>query len=575
MSYARTRFACPWHALLVVMGGALTSSTFAAEALADGSAYDVVICGGSAAALAAAFTAADEGAKVALLEPTDWIGGQFTASAVPAVDEAWHRIADPKTGEVLLDVAKIARDPRNMTPFLRDTLAEIGNPGRGWVSRYCFEPKRILDLAFLPRERNLRDRLTVYRDTVVKSVEVDLSSRRIVSVTAIQRTAKPTIEAGGYDRPLSQDLPDWYSATPSDRYDKRVLTFGSNTKGSTVFIDATEWGELLALSGASYLVGAEVEDGDLHGNDRCGQAITYGFVMRYHEKPVDDHPQYPTVPDLGFGSYRDRTDAWSQVWTYRRLKADADEPNPGDLSLQNWGYDPRTNESGNDYPNGYLFLSREETAKQLDDWQGGVDLKTLAAAERQALAWHDWFRQAAPEGIHPDCFTIDGKVLGTTHGLSKVPYVRDTRRSIGLDGFVLEFRHLSGPAEQKTGTRFDDRVALGAYAADIHPLADCKYPAATRADSHTLPYYLPYRALTNRDFDNLLVAGKTMAQTFLTNSATRLHPSEWSSGCAAGTAAAYLARTGKTTLDGLEGIDEIQAIVGEHTPTEWTIDAQD
>lgn len=574
MSYGRSRFACHLHALLIWVGCALTSSTPAADPPAGSAAYDVVICGGSAAALAAAFTAADEGARVALLEPTDWIGGQFTASGVPAVDEAWHRIVDPDSGEVILDVAKIARDPRNMTPFLRDALAEIGNPGRGWVSRYCFEPQQILDEAFLPKERKLRDRLKIYRNTVVKSVEVDPSNRRILSVIAIQRTAKPTVEADGYDRLLSQDLPDWYSPTPSDRYDKQVRTFSANASRSTIFVDATEWGELLALSGASYLVGTEHKDGDLHGNDRCGQATTFGFVMRYHDRPIKDHPKYPTMPHLGFGSYRNRPDAWSQVWTYRRIKADADEPNSGDLSLQNWGYDPRSGESGNDYPGGYLFLSRDDTAAQMDDWQGGVDRETLAAAERQALAWHDWFRRAAPSGVHADCFTIDGQVLGTAHGLSKVPYVRDTRRSIGLDNFVLEFLHLSGSAEQRTGTRFDDRVALGAYAADIHPLAGCSYPAARHADSHTLPYYIPYRALTNCDFDNLLVAGKTMAQTFMTNSATRLHPSEWSSGCAAGCAAAYLSRTGVATAAGLEHIDEIQEMVIRHTPIDWTIDGQ-
>ena len=33
-----------------------------------------------------------------------------------------------------------------------------------------------------------------------------------------------------------------------------------------------------------------------------------------------------------------------------------------------------------------------------------------------------------------------------------------------------------------------------------------------------LPYFVPFRAMTNRDFGNLIVAGKTMAQSFLANS---------------------------------------------------------
>jgi hypothetical protein len=37
-------------------------------------------------------------------------------------------------------------------------------------------------------------------------------------------------------------------------------------------------------------------------------------------------------------------------------------------------------------------------------------------------------------------------------------------------------------------------------------------------NASVLPFYLPYRALTNADFGNLLVAGKTMAQVQLSSS---------------------------------------------------------
>jgi hypothetical protein len=54
------------------------------------------------------------------------------------------------------------------------------------------------------------------------------------------------------------------------------------------------------------------------------------------------------------------------------------------------------------------------------------------------------------------------------------------------------------------------------------------------------PSYLPFRALTNHQVDNLLVAGLTMAQSFMANSALRMHPIEWISGQAAGVAAALM-----------------------------------
>src|ERR1700722_1524013 len=58
---------------------------------------DVVIVGGSTAAIAAGIAAAkaEPGLHVVLLEPTDWIGGQLTSSAVCAVDWPSVQGCDP------------------------------------------------------------------------------------------------------------------------------------------------------------------------------------------------------------------------------------------------------------------------------------------------------------------------------------------------------------------------------------------------------------------------------------------------------------------------------------------------
>jgi hypothetical protein len=62
-----------------------------------------------------------------------------------------------------------------------------------------------------------------------------------------------------------------------------------------------------------------------------------------------------------------------------------------------------------------------------------------------------------------------------------------------------------------------------------------------------------------------------MAQTFLANSATRLHPIEWSSGTAAGAAAAHMARWALSSQGALDAIDDIQALARARTPIDWTI----
>jgi FAD dependent oxidoreductase len=553
-------------ALMVSAAAAQTHSSPSAEP--D---FDVVIVGGSTAALAAAFSAADLGARTALIEPTDWIGGQLTSSGVPAIDECWHKVHDSASGKELFSAAALARDPRNMTPSFRDMFLRIGNPGRGWVSRFCFEPSQLLASELLPQLDRRAEHLKVFYQSVPKSVEVDRATRRITSLTIVRRVSKSHVSWNGYDILPSLDVADWYSPQESARYRKSTIRIEGNSK--TVFLDASEWGELLVLADAPYLQGVELSEGGREANEQAGQCITFGFVQALLDSPAEEEAMPKDISQLGWGQYRDKSDAWNQVWTYRRIRGSAAEPRAGDLSLQNWGYSPALKEGGNDYPFRYLFLPRAETAAQRSNWRGGIDLTTLSGAEQRALAWHGWFKQQAPKGIDPGQIQLARGPLGTGHGLSKLPYIRDTRRSIGIDGFILRVADLTGDPAKVTAPSMVDRVAIGCYDADIHAMADVEYPSYIREARVILPFHIPFRALTNDAFDNLLVAGKTMAQSFLANSATRLHPIEWSTGIAAGSAAAQMAKTGRSSRDILVTIDQLQAIIAPQTPIDWTIDS--
>ena len=377
----------------------------------------------------------------------------------------------------------------------------------------------------------------------------------------------------GYDRLPSQDLPDWYDPNPSPRFDKQTLRFEAAPGKTVVFVDASEWGELLVLVDSPFLQGVETADGAREGNDRCGQSTVYDFVEKLNAQPTEEPASPKDLSTLGFGDYESKPDAWSRIWTYRRIKGLGTGPTVGDLSLQNWGYSSKRKQGGNDYPFGYLFKSKADARLERSDWQGGVDLAVLAAAEARAFAWHEWFKSHAPEPFKPGQITLDRQSLGTGHGLAKLPYIRDTRRSVGLDGFILKASDLTGKAtERKTGKRFFDRVALGAYPADVHAMSTCPMPAYISEAHETLPFFIPFRALTNERFENLLTAGKTMSQSFLANAATRLHPIEWSSGTAAGVAAADMARNGRTSRQELENINQLQTLVKAKTPIDWTIE---
>jgi len=141
-------------------------------------------------------------------------------------------------------------------------------------------------------------------------------------------------------------------------------------------------------------------------------------------------------------------------------------------------------------------------------------------------------------------------------------------------------------------------------------------PPTSLPDTPVAPYYVPFSALTVRGFTsgacdlettaatskynnaegllafhhrrfalqvgavgNLLVSGKTMAQSFAANAATRLHPVEWATGAAAGVAAALMAvGSGQegaqpSTSDVLASqdlLDALRSAIGErHAPLDW------
>jgi hypothetical protein len=529
---------------------------------------DVVIAGGTTAALAAALVSADRGAKTCLLEPTEWVGGQLTATGVPAIDQAWHRAWEKTPFEYA--VGPIGKDPVNSSPWFRRMFLGTGDTRRCTVSFFCFEPKALLvgPIASLTAPYLADGRLQIFKQTVVKQFVVE--GEYATKLVAVQRQARAGVEWGGYDLLPSQDVPEWYRVDSSPRYTKTVLEFPSNRSQPAVFIDATDWGELLALSGAPYLQGYESQEGSLAGNDRCGQATVFPFAMKLEAATaVEDvsilDANAQSRASYSFTNDNGTTATWDAVWKYRRLRGESSAPTPGDVSSQNWY-------PGNDYPFGYLFLSKAAAAAQRTNWQGGIDFAVMAAAERHAYGWHTFMKQNA--GALGSRLKLDRTIHGTGHGLSKLPYIRDTRRSIGLGGFIMTASDILGATGAKTGKIFADRIAIGAYVADMHSLRNgCAYPQYAGVHD-TLPFFIPFRALTNNTVTNLLVAGKTMAQSYFVNAATRLHPIEWASGSSAGVAAAHMARFSIGSALALQSVQDLQAQAALYTPLRWTIAGQ-
>jgi FAD dependent oxidoreductase len=565
-----------------------TSSSLAGRAVE----CDVVVAGGSMAAMFAAISSAREGVMTCLLEPTDWVGGQLTAGGVPAIDWNWMRDANG----VNMQEAHKLRD--NTTFLFWDWMNQIGNPGGCTVSRNCFEPKSFLEKTVLPYLDSLKPNLSIYYNTVVKSTDTSVTGKikdsytgqemevkEIHYVNAIQRTPNTTLPFKGYDIRLSQDMADWYNPQNSARFNKQILNFKGRGSKKPIVIEATELGDVMVLSGGSYLQGGQKFEGSLETlNDQCGQSATFTFNMRYNTAPVSENGPARSSIDTTYGNFNAGTHGWNGIWKYRRLKGSS-VPGPNQISMMNWKSGLTNN--GNDYAKKYLFKGYTDTKTETSDWKGGINYDALKGIEDLSYYFYYWMKENEPNG-KGNQLDLDLDSMQTGTGLYKFPYLRDIRRSIGIDNYLLKTTELD--SNKPTGERFMDRVALTSYPYDIHPIDNCTYSAddislndPQGVKDEPMAFYIPFRSLTNKTVSNMVVGGKGIAQTFKTGAGTRLQPGEATIGTAAGVSAAYMSKNGiSSTYDILQPsvgtyrsvIGAIQTNIKKYQNVDWKIGTQ-
>ena len=102
---------------------------------------DVAIIGGGLGACAAALAAARLGRRVILTEETHWIGGQLTNQAVPPDEHPWIESFGATASYRALreGIRAYYRTHTPLTPEARSNTHL--NPGGGWVSRLCHDPR--------------------------------------------------------------------------------------------------------------------------------------------------------------------------------------------------------------------------------------------------------------------------------------------------------------------------------------------------------------------------------------------------------------------------------------------------
>jgi hypothetical protein len=491
--------------------------------MTDRSTADILIVGASLGGVAAALAAARLGRSVILTEETEWIGGQATTQGVPLDEHPWSE----KYG-ITRSYAEFRAGVRDYYrrhyPLSRAARADpYLNPGAGWVSKLCFEPRVGLAVLY----EMLAPHLSAGRVRILTRhvpVAVTMRGDFVGSVTLRN-------EANGEERVYA----------------------------APYVLDATELGDLLELGGVESVIGAEShhDTGEplaVEGPAQPHEQMVFTHLFALEHRPGESHVierpasydfwlnatshrgDYPkfTLPDL-FGAKHDHfgrpvnPDAYlPNTWSFRRtLYRENFEPGAfaSDITVAIWPL--------NEYHLGTLCgVSPDER------------LRHLQAARELSLSAIHWLQTDAPNpatggkgypGLRPR-----GDVFGTQDGLAQAPYIRESRR-IKAEFTVLEQHFRTDLPETRDGpVKYADSVGLSGYRVDIHkPMAPGE-PTVTLAmhGKHWLQQ-IPLGALIPVRVENLLPACKNLGVTHVMNGAFRVHSTEWNIGEAAGALAAY------------------------------------
>lgn len=424
---------------------------------------DVLVAGGGASGVCAAIQAARLGVKVILVEETPWLGGMLTAAGVSAVDGN-HRLPSGLWGE------------------FRDKLYEYYGEAEalktGWVSHTLFEPHvgdRILK-KMVDYEANI---FVYYGYWIIRAIKDDNTIRGAEFIN----------EEGD------------------------ILSIYAH-----ISIDATEYGDLLALAGCEFNLGRESKF-DTNESfapeiaDEFIQDMTYVAILKDYgnasdhtiQKPVDYDPaQFKNMCRELADAPGDDFVHCERMLNYGRL--------PSNKFMLNWPI------NGNDYYLNYVEMNHEQR-------------KTAFQAAKNFTLCCIYHIQAQL-GIKN--LTLADDEFATSDKLPYIPYIRESRRLKGIE--TLKVQDIIAPYDALAGAKYKNGIAVGDYPLDHH---HAKAPVKITESFPDIPAFnVPYGCLIPKNIDGLVVAEKSISVTHIVNGCTRLQPVVMQIGQAAGASAA-------------------------------------
>lgn len=481
--------------------------------------YDIVIAGAGTGGVSAAIQAARMGTNVALLEESDWVGGQMAAAAVSTMDE----------GNNLTPPSGIYREfLARMESYYRARNKSVGTCY--WQNgTHCFEPSVIRK---------------ILNEMITEVNTGDVGNKKGHITLFLEDRVVRVLNSGN-------------TVTG-------VVTEKGRTLQSKVLIDATEYGDVLPLTAASYRSGHSI---GLDRQGSCIQDITYTMVIKKYQNGVPTELQMQHAPpeyEQYLPTLRKQWQANGNEMTrklpvsfkmhnaYRGLP---DSSNPESyVGTQNGQITRTVLNWFNDFPTHTDIFDRTARKNILCE----AKLKTLANLYylQHELKETQW-SVADDEGYNTEfnrkensCPNIPVEFKAIENNFPSLPYIRESNRIVGA--YTLTAGDIRRERQHSIAVAgFTDSIAVGDYPDDLH---GCHSPADIETELEHLsdrpqgfrfgPFEVPLRALIPEKVDGLLAAEKNISESRIANGATRLQPITMLTGQAAGTLAAVAVQQG-------------------------------
>lgn len=517
--------------------------------------YDVIIVGAGTSGVSAALQATESNYKVLLVEETNWLGGQMTASGVSSMDEPWADVTNPSGN-------KLDRSSGYYSIFTKKVL-EYYNLLGGYNSQVN---QALWNLRTEPLVAHgiLRQFITTRNQTPNKGRITVLYSAK---VTDVLRTG---------------DRISGIKVTQKNQA-------GLKTFSSKILIDASETGYIIPKTGLNYRIGNETKL--TYTGNSCIQDITYVAPIKRYPNGVPSNLRITTEPVM----YSEYKTFFSQLvgsdsidtnldfpWTlteHNRYRAMPDSstnlPSIGDLgNMFNQYINHSMVNFANDYPaklpylkdqtsDNYLYLRNtlsnkyliDESYKQKIDCEAKLKTINFIYYIQKELNgnWSvsntaGYYEKNSNTQLCSQLPEFSEKFAGLSEiekYLPPIPYIRESIRIIGKETLTAK--------DVKEGKRYSNSIAFSGYPIDLH---NCKVQVNTSEGFYNnyedfespndIPTFvprlfeIPLGTLLPSDLKGFIVAEKNISQSRFANGGTRLQPSTFSIGQAAGALAVEL-----------------------------------